>query len=122
MNVTPTSGPIATSSTHHDRDATSSRTSLRSSHRQATAENAEPAEESFLSAFFAFSPVKPSCERKEDLFEIGAWRGASSGGERRQFLQRSLAARAPAAQQHEAIAHPRRIADLMNRQEHRAAG
>src|SRR5262252_8111950 len=35
MNVTPTSGPIATSSTHHDRDATSSRASLRSNHANA---------------------------------------------------------------------------------------
>src|SRR5215510_6200371 len=65
MNVTPTSGPIATSSTHHDREAISSRTSLRSSHEKATAENAERAKKKDLSPFSALSAVKPSRERKE---------------------------------------------------------
>src|SRR5439155_10455302 len=76
MNVTPTSGPIATRSTHHDRDARSSRVSLRSNHppsrhrrfgapgRNATAEDAEIGEKDSL-----------SCERKEHLFEIAAGRG-----------------------------------------------
>jgi hypothetical protein len=77
MNVTPTSGPIATSRTHHDRDATSSRASFRSNQRKATAESAEIGEKTVLSAFSAFSADKPSRERKEDLFEIAARSGAA---------------------------------------------
>src|SRR5439155_10249944 len=122
MNVTPTSGPIATSSTHHDRDARSSRVSLRSNQRKATAEDAEIGEKKVFSAFSAFSAVKRSRERKEHLFEVAARRGAARGGERRQFRQRPLAASASAAQQHEAIADARGVADLVNRQEHRAPG
>src|SRR3954463_6801611 len=98
MNVTPTSGPIASSSTHHARDVTSSRYSLRRSHAIAL------------------------CERKEDLFEIVTGCTAAGGGERREFLQRPLTARATAAQQDEAIADARRVANLVDRQEHRPAG
>src|SRR5439155_15809492 len=107
MNVTPTSGPIATRSTHHDRDAISSRISFRSNQRK---------------AFLAFSAVKRARERKEDLFEIAVGRGAARGRERRQLVRRALAARSSAAQQHESIADARGVADLMNRQEHRASG
>src|SRR5438445_5784860 len=122
MNVTPTSGPIATSRIHHDRDAISSRTSLRNNQRKATAEDAGLAERRDFSALFAFSAVKRSRERKEHLFEIAARRGAARGRERRQLVQRALAASSSAAQQHESVAHARGIADLMNRQEHRASG
>src|SRR3954466_10976093 len=102
MNVTPTSGPIATSNTHHARDATSSRYSFASSHKKEG------------TAFFA---VPSLGERKEHLFQIV--RGAAAcGGERPELVERAFAADAAAAQQHEAIAHPRRVVDLVNRQEH----
>src|SRR3954465_11298028 len=97
MNVTPTSGPIASSSTHHARDVTSSRYSLRRSHANALR------------------------ERKEDLFEILTGCTAAGGGERREFLQRPLTARAAAAQQDEAIADPRRAPQPGGRQEKRPA-
>src|SRR6476661_4750020 len=70
MNVTPTSGPIASSSTHHAHDAISSRYSLRSNHRKAAA-----------------VALAPSGERKEHLFEIVAGCRAAGGGERGEFLQ-----------------------------------
>src|SRR5262249_1646323 len=98
------------------------RTSLRNTKEKATAENAERAKKKDLSPFSALSAVKPSRERKEHLFEVAAGRGAARGGERRQLLQRPFAASSSAAQQHESIARARRIADLMNRQEHRASG
>src|SRR5689334_20351277 len=97
MKVTPTSGPIASSSTHHAREAISSRASLRSS--------------------------QSAClgERKEDLFEIVAGARAARRRQRGQLATGPFAARAPAAQQHEPIADAAGVPDLVNRQEHRAA-
>src|SRR5689334_16239996 len=122
MNVTPTSGPIAASSTHHARDEVSSRVSLRNSHRKATAELDEFAENRSLSAPSAdairLRGLCASGEGKEDLFEIVARGAAARLGRRRQLLQRSFAARAAAAQQHEPVADARGVADLVNRQEH----
>src|SRR5256885_11795344 len=97
MNDTPTSGPIASSMIHHDRDATSSRASLRSSHTSAALR-----------------------EGKEYLFQVAAARGsAARRGERRQFVDRALAADAAAAQQDEPIADARGVVDLVDRQEQR---
>src|SRR6185503_20270532 len=100
MNVTPTSGPMARSNTHHDRDTTSSRHSFLTSHRKADLR-----------------------EGKKHLLEIVARcrRSWLRRRERRQFPDRPLAARAPAAQEHEAIADARRVLDLVDRQEHGAA-
>src|SRR3954463_10358709 len=121
MKVTPTSGPIASSSTHQACDATSSRYSFSTSQRkEKTAESAENAEPNDFSAPSACSAVA-SGERKEHLFEI-AGRGAARGGLRRELVERSLAADPSAAEQDEAIADARRVLDLMNRQEHRPAG
>src|SRR5258706_13518204 len=122
MNVTPTSGPIATSSTHHARDDTSSRYSFATSQRrEETAEDAELAEPNFCSALFACSAVPSSGKRKKDLLEIAACAAAARRGHGGELLQRPFAARAAAAEQHEAIAHARRVANLVNRQEHRPA-
>src|SRR5262245_9372902 len=98
MNDTPTSGPIATSRIHHDRDATSSR-------------------HSFFSSQTKGAP-RPAAlrERKKNLFE-----DAPPFGLRREFVERALAAHASAAEQDEPIADARRVVDLMNRQEQRAA-
>ena len=91
----------ATSITHHARDASSSRHSFASSQREGA----------------------DLRERKEDLFEIVAGRSRRARRrERRQLVERAFAAHAAAAQQHEAIADARRVADLMDRQEQRAAG
>jgi len=80
---------------HHERDPTSSRHSLRSSHANGVLG-----------------------ERKEHLFEVADRRRETpSAGERRQLLDRPLAADRPAAQQDEAIADPRGGGDLMNRKE-----
>src|SRR5579872_5108404 len=96
MNDTPTSGPISSSIVHHARDATSSRHSLASSQKKA---------------------ARPLCERKEDLFQVGRSAVAVTrrgGGER---VERPFAAHDAVAQEHEAIADPRRVADLMNRED-----
>src|SRR6187549_4037578 len=95
MNDTPTSGPISTSITHHDRDAIRSRHSLRTSQPNALG------------------------ERKHDLFESGR-RGASCAGNLRELVERAFAAGTAAADQHEAIADADGVADLMDRQEQRA--
>src|SRR5258705_13626581 len=98
MNETPTRGPISSSSTHHARDAISSRHSLPSSTtKDLTAKRA-----------VAF----PSGEGKEDLFEIVAGRRTAGRREAGQFRQCSFAADAAAAQQHEPIAHAGRVANL----------
>src|SRR5262245_19719722 len=113
MNETPTSGPIATSITHQDRDAISSRHSLRRSHARGECRSASG---------------RPSRERKEHLFQVStlgpmalavstlglmtlavATLGPTTlarrlGGLARQLVERAFAADAPAAQQHEAIA------------------
>src|SRR5258707_11274959 len=123
MKVTPTSGPIASSSTHHARDAISSRYSFTTSQRkeEKTAEDAKAAETTAFSAFSALSGVFSSLrEGKEHLFEI-ARRCAARCGLRRELLERAFAADRSAADQDEAIAHPRRVLDLMDREEHRPA-
>src|SRR2546428_11637729 len=102
MNVTPTSGPITSSITHQDREATSSRHSFSTSQRQAGLRAAR---------FGAPSTLR---ERKEDLFEVVAGRGAARRGDRGELLQRAFAADAPAAQEHEAIADASRIRDLVD--------
>src|SRR5689334_10317005 len=104
MKVTPTSGPIASNSTHHARDATSSRYSFSTSQRkeEKTAEDAK---------------VFSSRERKEHLFEIAGLRTAGRGL-RRELVERAFAANRSAAQQDEAVADTRGVLDLMNRQEH----
>src|SRR5258708_38106114 len=127
MNETPTSGPIATSSTHHAREATSSRYSFATNHdKDETAEGAELAENNVLfafSAFSAFSAVPSLCECKNHLFEIVACAAAAAARGRHggQLLARAFAPCAAAAQQYEAIADARRVPNLMNRQEHRPA-
>src|ERR1700730_7156096 len=107
MNVTPTSGPIASNSTHHARDDTRSRYSFARSHRKEnTAEGAENAEPNVFSAVSACSPVfSGSGEGKEHLFEIARRRGAAGGGQRSELIERAFAADRSAAQQQEAIAH-----------------
>src|SRR5581483_11906055 len=93
MNDTPTSGPIASSMTHHERDATSSRTSFSSSHEKADLR-----------------------ERKKGVLEGVRLRAA------RDLVQRAFAAHAPFAEQHEAIAESRGVRDLMDREKQRATG
>ena len=68
MNDTPTSGPISTSITHHEREAIRSRHSLRTS-----------------------QPNARLGERKHDLFESGR-RGAARAGERRELVEGAFAA------------------------------
>lgn len=53
-------------------------------------------------------------KRKEDLFQAVA-----PGRERGELLERALAADVSAAQQHESIADPRGVGNLMNRQQQR---
>src|SRR4051812_26372341 len=109
MNVTPTSGPIARSSTHNARDATSSRYSFLSNH---TYGRPAPPADARLG------------ERKEHLFEVVVLnrRSGACRGEPRQFRERAFAARAPAAEQHEAVADARGVTNLVDRQEQRATG
>src|SRR4029450_7971278 len=100
MKATRTSGPMAKSSTHHARDETSSRHSL---------------------------PINAAIARlgkgKKDLFQIG--RVCPAGGGRcrrcRELVDRAFAAHGAAAQQHESIAHPRRVVNLMDREKERPA-
>src|SRR5262245_4264013 len=118
MNVTPTSGPIAKSRTHHAREDASSRDSL--SRRNAKAAKGAKAEKGEV--FFAGSAILAVFalrERKKNLFEIRR-RYAVRRRHRGQFVERPFAPYAPAAQQHEAIAHARGVRDLMNRQHQRA--
>src|SRR5215831_698985 len=122
MKVTPTSGPIAASSTHHARDAISSRVSLRSSHPKAIAEFAESVESPVFSARSASSAVAClSGERKEDLFQIVARIAAACRRCVGQLLERAFAAHAAAAQEHEPIADARGVTNLVDREEHRAS-
>src|SRR6188472_362447 len=96
MNANPTSGPIRNRSTHHARAALSSRHSFPSNHHQLALR-----------------------ERKKYLFERPA--RIDVVGARRELLERSFAAHNAAAQQHEPVTHARRVANLMDRQEQRAA-
>src|SRR5258708_2180286 len=112
MNETPTSGPIATSSTHHAREATSSRYSFATNHdKDETAEGAELAENNVLFAFSAFSALPSLCQCQKHLFEIGACAAAAAARGRHggQLLARAFAPCAAAAQQYEAIADARRV-------------
>src|SRR5262245_55558386 len=119
MNVTPTSGPIANSSTHHARDDTSSRYSLSSRCAKGAKEAKDAKTELFL-VLLAISALLASCERKEHLFQIGG-RNAVRRRHRGQLVERPFAADPPAAQEHEAIADARRVGDLVDRQHERAA-
>src|SRR5262245_52282994 len=100
MNETPTSGPITRSSTHHALDATSSRHSFFRSHTKGELR-----------------------ERKKDLFQVS--RVSTLGltalavcppGPGRQLVERPFAADATAAQQHEPIADPCGVVDLVDRE------
>src|SRR5215212_9381794 len=99
MNETPTSGPMTASITHHERDDSSSRQSFSSSQRKGGLG-----------------------KRKEQIFQV---RGVRRGSRRRhslpELLDRPFAADAAGAQQDEPIADPRRVADLVDREEQRAA-
>src|SRR6185295_19691365 len=99
MNETPVSGPITNSNSHQDREAKSSRHSFRISQRNGLG------------------------ERKEHLFEIrdSSLGTVARGDHRGQVFERALAADIPSAEQHEPVAEPRRVADLMDREEHRSA-
>src|SRR5262249_3765204 len=94
MKVTPTSGPIAKSSTHQARETRSSRHSLARRTRKGRL-----------------------CKRKKQVFQ--SVRTAVS--HRAEFVERPFATNAPVAQEHESIANARRVADLMNREHERAA-
>src|SRR6476659_630795 len=97
MNEMPTSGPISASISHQARDASNSRQS------------------------FTRSQTTALRERKHRLLEIGCGR-PDVAGLRAELVTRAVAADPAAAEQHEAIAHAGGIADLMNREEERAAG
>src|SRR2546427_2802425 len=109
MKEMPTSGPMTSSISHQDRDTTSSRRSLSTSHPQGPRLRAPR---------FGTAGL---CEGKEDLFEIVAGIRSPRGGERRELRQRAFAADASAAQQHETVADPRRVGDLMDREQQRTA-
>src|SRR5262249_47918461 len=100
MNDTPISGPETASSTHHARDASSSRHSFSRSQRNA-----------------------PLRKRKEDLLE--RWRLAVLRllrGLRVRFVDGPFGADAAGAEQDEPIAHARGVGDLMDREKERPAG
>src|SRR5690242_15182847 len=98
MNDSPTSGPISNRRIQNAREASSSRHSFASIHRKA-----------------------PLRERKEHLFERSrAGGGTARDGSRRQLVERAFAPNAPAAQEHESVAHARRVAHLVDREEQRA--
>src|SRR5581483_1357589 len=92
MNDTPTSGPIATSITHQERDATSSRASFSTSHEKADLR-----------------------ERKEGALEGVGLRAAGD------LAERPVTAHAAAAEQDEAVAPAGRVGDLVDREEERPA-
>src|SRR5690349_12295140 len=98
MNDTPTSGPMSTSITHQERDAISSRHSLARSQRHGDLG-----------------------ERKKHLLEIGGMAPDAPGGYGRQLVVRAFAGDPAVAEEHEPIADPGGIADLMDRQNYRAA-
>src|SRR5437868_12812882 len=93
MNETPTSGPISTSMTHHARDVSSSRHS------------------------FSRSQTKGVLRKgKEDVFQVQGVHGVHASAE---LFDGALAADAAAAQEHEAIADPRGVADLVDGEKER---
>src|SRR5262252_10118113 len=99
MNDTPISGPDIASRTHHARDASSSRHS------------------------FSRSQTKgPLRKRKEQILEVQWVVGVRGAQARGQLLDGAFRANAAGAEEHETIAHARRVADLMDGQEQRASG
>src|SRR5262245_38105755 len=97
MNATPTSGPISRSITHHALEASSSRHSLRSSHRKG-----------------------PLRKGKHDLLEVSG-RRTPVCRDAGKLLERPLPADTPAAQEHEAVAHSQRVLDLVDGKQERAS-
>src|SRR3954465_4778810 len=98
MKDTPASGPMHSSSTHQDRETISSRHSFSRSQKKGGLR-----------------------ERKEDLFQIlRRRRGTARGGQRRKFGDCAFAAYSAAAEQDEAVADARGLADLVNGEEERA--
>src|SRR4051812_6281897 len=98
MKQMPTRGPIASSSAHHDLERTSCLHSLASSQMNGRLG-----------------------EGKEDLFQIVVrprWPARQS--ERLEILERALATHTAAAEEHEAVAQPRGVADLVDREKQRA--
>src|SRR5215467_211802 len=98
MKDTPTRGPISASMTHHDRELISSRHSFLRSHFHALL-----------------------CEGKEDLLKIR--RQVMAGAlarQRNEHGKRALGDDAAAAQEDEAVADLRGIADLVNGKKERA--
>src|SRR6476620_11345864 len=93
MKQTPVRGPIASSSTHQEREKTSCLHSLDSSQKKARLR-----------------------EGKEHLFEIVVARP----GQRLQLGKRPLAADPSIAQQYEAVAQRGGVGDLVNGEEQRA--
>src|SRR4051794_29173054 len=93
MKETPTSGPMARSSTHQDFEEASARHSFSRSHG-----------------------IGGLRERKEDLFQAAGSSGdIPRRGQCGEFLDRAFTADAAAAEEYEAVAETRRIADLVNR-------
>src|ERR1043166_4194194 len=113
MKETPTSGPMAKSSTHHARDTTSSRKSLLRS---------QTVPQAFLPVFLVRRNTgKNACptvlrERKEHLFETCV---RVSPSQRFKLLQRSFAADASAAAIVSCCSAAGRIADLVDREKQR---
>src|SRR5581483_2137466 len=98
MNATPTSGPIKTRKIHQARDASSSRHSFRMR-----------------------GQTTPLGEAKKHLFQAGTGRGrATRGGQRAEFRERAFAADAAGADQDKAVAHPGRVGNLMDGEQHGA--
>ena len=99
MNETPTSGPIS--------------------------ESMHPpgARRDQLAPFLAQQPAEGAAyvSARNDLLEIPALGRAARAGQRGELVERALAADAPAAEQHEAIADAGGVGDLMDREEQRPA-
>src|SRR5947209_13048307 len=99
MKERPTSGPMPKSNTHHARDTMSSRNSLSMSHTNADLG-----------------------EGKEHLFKVLVWsRVTARRCQLGELRNAALAANPSITKKDEAVADARCIADLMNREEERAA-
>src|SRR5260221_6363335 len=97
MKLYPTSGDSNSVRTQRELPVASSRISLRNS---------------------GATGARGSCERKEDLFEIGADRQPYRGS---QLRRRAGAHHAPAAKKHDPVAYALGVAELMDRQHQGAA-
>src|SRR5690349_20678315 len=97
MNACPTSNPMTSKSSQYDRDAASSRSSLRTSQRHA----------------------RISGERKKDLFESRCTRRET--GALAQLVHSPFADHASIAQEHHAIADAGGVGELMDGLEQRSA-